>query len=118
MKVLLIFYLFIFYTPNLFAESFICLTKNFENKDAYILLNKIDNNTYNFIQTLDIDSDNFNEVQMNVLQDTKKYLTLALAIDELSLTFHLDRVEKYFEVSHISLFVKRDIEKLKGRCIN
>ena len=116
MKILLTFIALIFFSPHLLADSFICLTTNFENQDTYIFINKIDNDTYNFIQTFDINSDDFNEIPMQILQDTKNYLTLALAVNEMSITFHLDRKENYFEISHITLFVERELEKLNGVC--
>ncbi|MDC3131659.1 hypothetical protein OA492_01965 [Pelagibacteraceae bacterium] len=53
---------------------------------------------------------------MQVLQDTKEYLTLALAVNEMSITFHLDKKENYFEISHITLFIERELEKLNGVC--
>ena len=68
MKIKLIFLSLIFITSNLFAQSFVCLTKNFENKDTFILLKKIDYNTYNFIQTNDLNSDDYNEFPMLILQ--------------------------------------------------
>ena len=79
MKIKLIFLSIIFITSKLFAQSFVCLTENFENKETFILLKKIDNYTYNFIQTLDLNSDDYNEFPMEILQDTKEYLTLAQA---------------------------------------
>ena len=40
-KIILIFLSLIFITSNLFAQSFVCLTKNFENKETFILLKKL-----------------------------------------------------------------------------
>ena len=116
MKIVLVFVSLIFIPSNLFAQSYVCLTKNFENQETFIFINKIDNDTYNFIQTFDINSDDFNEIPMKILQDTEDYLTLALGVNEMSITFHLDRKENYFEISHITLFVERELEKLKGVC--
>tara|TARA_B100001057_G_scaffold490983_1_gene580290 strand:+ start:1613 stop:1969 length:357 start_codon:yes stop_codon:yes gene_type:complete len=115
MKIVFTFLTIIFSTAT-FADSFICLTKNFENKETFILINKIDNYTYNFIQTFDLNSNDFNEVPMEILQNTKDYLTLAQAANEMSITFHLDKKENYFEISHITLFVERELEKVKGVC--
>ena len=116
MKFISIFFSLIFITSNLFAQSYVCLTKNFENRDTFILLNKIDNNTYNFIQAFDLNSDDFTEFPIEILQDTKDYLTLAQAVDDMSITFHLDRKENYFEIAHITLFTEREKEKLRGVC--
>ena len=116
MKIKLIFLSLIFITSNLFAQSFVCLTENFENKETFILLKKIDNNTYNFIQTLDLNSDDYNEFPMEILQDTKEYLTLAQALNDMSLTLNLDKKENYFEIAHITLSFERDKDKLKGVC--
>ena len=116
MKKLLIFVFLIFISSNLFAQSYVCLTKNFENKETFILLKKINNNIYNFIQTFDLNSDDYNEFTIEILQDTKDYLTLAQAEGEMSITFHLDKNENYFEIAHITLFVEREKEKLKGVC--
>ncbi len=116
MKIILIFVSLIFITSNLFAQSYVCLTKNFENKDTFILLQKIDNNTYNFIQTFDLNSDEYNEFTIEILQNTKEYLALARAEDEMSIIFLLDKKENYFEITHITLFVEREKEKLKGVC--
>ena len=116
MKKLLIFVFLIFISSNLFAQSYVCLTKNFENKDIFILLKKIDNNTYNFNQTYELNSDDNNEFPMKILQDTKEYLTLAQAVDDMSITLHLDKTENYFEIAHITLSFEREKDKLKGVC--
>ena len=116
MKIILIFLSLIFTTSNLFAQSFVCLTKNFEDKDTFILLKKIDNNTYNFIQTVDLNSDDYNEFPMEILQDTEEYLTIAQAFNDMSITLHLDKNENYFEISHITLSFEREKDKLKGVC--
>ena len=97
MKIILVIVSLIFIPLNLFAQSYVCLTKNFENQETFIFIDKIDNDTYNFIQTFDINSDDFNEIPMQILQDTKDYLTLALGVNEMSITFHLDKQENYFE---------------------
>ena len=116
MKIILVFVSLIFITSNLFAQSYVCLTKNFENKDIFILLEKIDNNTYNFIQTYELNSDDYNEFPMEILQDTKEYLTLAQAFNDMSVTLHLDKKENYFEIAHITLSFEREKDKLKGMC--
>jgi len=115
-KIILTFVSLTFIASNLFAQSYVCLTKNFENKDTFIILNKIDNNTYNFIQTLDLNSDDYNEFTVKILQDTKEYLTLAQAVNDMSITLHLDKEENYFEIAHITLSFERDKDKLKGVC--
>ncbi len=116
MKIIIAFFSLIFITSNLLAQSYICLTKNFENKDTFILIEKINNNTYNFMQTLDLSSDDYNEFPMEILQDTKEYLTLAQAFNDMSVTLHLDKQENYFEIAHITLSFEREKDKLKGVC--
>ena len=116
MKIIFIFLSLIFITSNLYAQSFVCLTNNFENKETFILLKKIDNNTYNFIQTVDLNSDDYNEFPMEILQDTEEYLTIAQAFNDMSITLHLDKNENYFEISHITLSFEREKDKLKGVC--
>ena len=112
-----LFFLLIFLPPYAYADNFICLTKNFEDRDTYIYLDRIDQDTYLFTQTFDVDSNNSNKVTMKAIQDTREYLTLAVAANEMSFTIHIDRKENYFELTHITLFVERELEKLVGACI-
>ena len=43
---------------------------------------------------------------------------MAVAIDQISFTAHIDKVENYLEMTQITLFVERPLDKMKGYCFS
>ena len=101
----------LFTSSSIFAETWFCLSENFEGKEVPVIFEKFNKDTYLW-------KEEDGDIPLQVLQDTKRYLTLAVAIDQISFTAHIDKVENYLEMSQITLFVERPLDKMKGYCVS
>ena len=102
--------IFLFISSSAIAEKWFCLSENFEGKQVPVIFEKLTNQTY-------VWKEEDGEIPLQVIQNTNRYLTLAVAVDELSFTAHIDKVENYLEMTQITLFVERPLDKMKGYCI-
>ena len=101
----------LFTSSSLFAETWFCLSKNFEGKEIPVTFVKFNKDTYLW-------KEEDGDIPLQVLQDTNRYLTMAVAIDQISFTAHIDKVENYLEMTQITLFVERPLDKMKGYCFS
>ena len=91
MKVLITLFVFLS-SSTLFAETWFCLSENFEGKEVPVIFEKFNEDTYMW-------KEEDGDIPLHVLQDTNRYLTLAVAIEQLSFTAHIDKVENYLEMT-------------------
>lgn len=91
------------------AEVINCSFLSPENIEEDVAFEKENNNTYNI-------STRLFEIPAKVVYENSQYLTLVLAQDEHAYTFVIDRNNKYFEASYITLFMERKLNKVSGDC--
>ena len=101
----------LFTSSSIFAETWFCLSENFEGKEIPVIFEKFNKDLYMW-------KEEDGDIPLQVLQNNNRYLTLAVAIDQLSFTAHIDKIENYLEMTQITLFVERPLDKMKGYCIS
>tara|TARA_Y100001935_G_C17186200_1_gene447711 strand:- start:121 stop:462 length:342 start_codon:yes stop_codon:yes gene_type:complete len=91
------------------AEVINCSFVGPENIEEKVAFKKEDNDIYNITTRLF-------EIPAKVVYENSQYLTLVLAQDQHAYTFVIDRENKYFEASYITLFMERELNKVSGDC--
>ena len=91
------------------AEVINCSFVSPENIEEKVAFEKEDNYVYNI-------STRAFEIPAKVVYENSQYLTLVVAQDEHAYTFVIDRENKYFEASYITLFMERKLNKVSGDC--